>query len=386
MSNRDSNWLQVKNIIAYNNQFRSVNIISAVDITTLAKLLAFPTGLDTFFTKPSDWVSSFIIFPFHIENRPEFDSTPRYLQVGGKETDVPAIYKYNTSEIYNMGEYYVSPKFNNFADYNGYSKMEVWLPYCGLVEVDLNQTVGRYIKFRLNVDFITGSAVWYICVGDEPTPYTLFTPFTGEDYQILSTHVCEIGVQCPLGTSNAVEIMRNLVMGAVKAGAGAIGGYAISKLGATGGTATTTKNITTTRRNPNTGRQVTSRKRTETTHTTYDGSNYQFGRAVTETFDYATDSLANMHLSASTDRVNNPITLVNGSQYVKVIRYYPKLTETNEAYGRLYGYPLGEAVELSTLTGYTVVTEFHIEGDGFKQATRKEIMMIKEALSEGIIL
>lgn len=367
-----------------NDIFRTVNIIDAGDIVTLAKVLAFPDVLTGFFSKPSDWVSNLTLYPYTIITRQEIAKGK--LTIGGVKTDIPAINIDLSSEIYNMGEYFVTPKFNNFADYNGYSKMEVWLPYCGLVDVDLNQTLNRYLKFRLNIDYTTGNGVWFICVGDTPTEYNVFAPQTGEDIQILSTHICQIGAQVPLGSSNAVDIMRNLAMGALKAGVGAIGGYTISKLGATGGTATTTKNITTTRRNPTTGRQITARKRTETSQTTYDGSNYQFGRAITETFDYATDSLANMHISASTDRVNNPMSLMNGSQSVKVIRYYPKIVETNEAYGRLYGYPLGKAVELSTLTGYTVVTEFHVEGDGFGQATRKEIMMIKEALSEGIIL
>lgn len=366
------------------NIFRRVMVISNLDI--LADLMAFPNGLDTFFIKPSDWVSGLYFYPFRIRNHDTVDDVRVPVILGKKETSLLGYQINDVISLFNMGEYFVTPKFNNFADYNGYSKMEVWLPYYGLIDVDLNQTVGRYLKFRLNVDFTSGMGVYYVCVGDTPTESdSIFAPYE-EDIQILSTHSVQIGLQIPLGTTNAIDVVRNLALGAVKTGLNIAGGYAVAGLGLSSGTSTTTKNITTTRRNPNTGRQVTSRKRTETSQTTYDGSNYQYGRGITEVFNYAGDSLYNMHISASTDRVNNPASLSFGCQSIKIVRYYPKITETNEAYGRLYGYPLGEAVELSTLTGYTVVTEFHIEGDGFGQATRKEIMMIKEALSEGIIL
>ena len=205
---------------------------------------------------------------------------------------------------------------------------------------------------------------------------------SGVDDRILSTHTCQIGMEIPIGTTNTANVYRNLIMGAVKGVSTALSSYAISSLGATGGTATS-KEVRTAR-NEKTGRQIT--KATKKIETKYNNSNYQFGKSIIGVFDYATDSLNNMHISASTDRSNNPTTMINTCKSIKVIRYYPKLITTDENYGKLYGYPLGQTKVLSTLSGYTEISNIHIEGEGFKSATQKEILMLKEALSDGIIL
>ena len=171
-------------------------------------------------------------------------------------------------------------------------------------------------------------------------------------------------------------------MGAVKGVSTALSSYTISKLGATGGTSTT-KEVKT-RRNKKTGRQY--KFSTRTVESVFDASNFQYGNAIAGAFECATDSLNNMHISASTDRSNNPVSMFNACNSIKVIRYYPKLITTDENYGKLYGYPLGQTKVLSTLSGYTEISNIHIEGEGFKSATQKEILMLKEALSDGIIL
>ena len=282
-----------------------------------------------------------------------------------------------------MGELLIEPHFNNFADYDGYSKMEVWLPFLGTVDVSLNDVIGKYLKFRLGVDYTSGQGTWYICVGDNPTNATsIFVDVSGVDDRILSTHTCQIAMEIPIGTTNTANVYRNLIMGAVKGVSTALSSYTVSKLGATGGTSTT-KEVKT-RRNKKTGRQY--KFSTRTVESVFDASNYQYGNAIVGAFECATDSLNNMHIGASTDRSNNPASMFNACNSIKVIRYYPKLITTDENYGRLYGYPLGQTKVLSTLSGYTEISNIHIEGEGFKSATQKEILMLKEALSDGIIL
>ena len=178
------------------------------------------------------------------------------------------------------------------------------------------------------------------------------------------------------------DTVPTAIMGAVKGVSTALSSYTVSKLGATGGTSTT-KEVKT-RRNKKTGRQY--KFSTRTVESVFDASNYQYGNAIEGAFECATDSLNNMHISASTDRSNNPTTMINTCKSIKVIRYYPKIIATNSDYGKLYGYPLGQTKVLSTLSGYTEISNIHIEGEGFKSATQKEILMLKEALSDGIIL
>ena len=381
MSN--TNWLKVRNYTNINldNTFRGIRILSQTGITSLAGIILNPSVLQSFFSKPEDWLSRLLYFPYNIPQR--IEKQTKKLQIGTYSTDIDVYDIDFASEIYEMGELLIEPHFNNFADYDGYSKMEVWLPFLGTIDISLNDVLGKYLKFRLGVDYTSGQGTWYICVGDNPTNATsIFVDLAGVDDRILSTHTCQIGMEIPIGTTNTASVYRNLIMGAVKGVSTALSSYTISKLGATGGTSTT-KEVKT-RRNKKTGRQY--KFSTRTVESVFDASNFQYGNAIVGAFDCATDSLNNMHISASTDRSNNPVSMFNACNSIKVIRYYPKLITTDENYGKLYGYPLGQTKVLSTLSGYTEISNIHIEGEGFKSATQKEILMLKEALSDGIIL
>ena len=381
MSN--TNWLKVRNStnIYLDNTFRGIRILSQTGVNSLADIILKPDVLQSFFSKPEDWLSRLLYFPYPIPQR--LEKQTKKLQIGTYSTNIDVYDIDYASEIYEMGELLIEPHFNNFADYDGYSKIEVWLPFLGTVDISLNDVLGKYLKFRLGVDYTSGQGTWYICVGDNPTNATsIFVDLSGVDDRILSTHTCQIGMEIPIGTTNTASVYRNLIMGAVKGVSTALSSYAVSKLGATGGT-TTTKEVKT-RRNKKTGRQY--KFSTRTVESVFDASNYQYGNAIVGAFDCATDSLNNMHISASTDRSNNPTTMINTCKSIKVIRYYPKLITTDENYGKLYGYPLGQTKVLSTLSGYTEISNIHLEGEGFKSATQKEILMLKEALSDGIIL
>ena len=380
MSN--TNWLKVRNSVNINldNTFRGIRILSQAGVTSLASIILSPNVLQSFFSKPDDWLSRLLYFPYNIPQR--IEKPTKKLQIGTYSTDIDVYDIDYASDIYEMGELLIEPHFNNFADYDGYSKMEVWLPFLGTVDISLNDVLGKYLKFRLGVDYTSGQGTWYICVGDTPTNATsVFVNVSGVDDRILSTHTCQLAMEIPIGTTNTANVYRNLIMGAVKGVSTALSSYAISRLGASGGKAVT-KEVKT-RLNQKTGNKLITDR---TQETKYDSSNYQYGKSIESCFDYATDSLNNMHISASTDRSNNPASMFNACNSVKVIRYYPKLITTDENYGKLYGYPLGQTKVLSTLSGYTEISNIHIEGEGFKSATQKEILMLKEALSDGIIL
>ena len=380
MSN--TNWLKVRNSVNINldNTFRGIRILSQTGVTKLANIILSPDVLQSFFSKPDDWLSRLLYFPYNIPQR--IAKETKKLQIGTYSTDIDVYDIDYPSDIYEMGELLIEPHFNNFADYDGYSKMEVWLPFLGTVDISLNDVIGKYLKFRLGVDYTSGQGTWYICVGDNPTNATsVFVNVSGVDDRILSTHTCQIGIELPIGTTNTANVYRNLIMGAVKGVSTALSSYAISRLGASGGKAIT-KEVKT-RLNQKTGNKLVTDR---TQETKYDSSNYQYGKSIESCFDYATDSLNNMHISASTDRSNNPVSMFNACNSIKVIRYYPKLITTDENYGKLYGYPLGQTKVLSTLSGYTEISNIHIEGERFKSATQKEILMLKEALSDGIIL
>ena len=140
-------WLRIKNSTNPNldNSFRGIRVISRDGIGSLANIILKPDVLQSFFSKPEDWLSSLLFFPYTIPIR--FNTPTKKFNVGTYSTDIDCYVINIASEIYEMGELLIEPHFNNFADYNGYSKMEVWLPFLGTVDISLNDVLGKYLKF-----------------------------------------------------------------------------------------------------------------------------------------------------------------------------------------------------------------------------------------------
>lgn len=369
----------------------SLVIQNDVNMVNLVNFLISPPVLSSLFITPRDWLTSLQIFPLNINVGIDgITATP--LKIGGVEAkkqggdnnDIVNVETCYSSRVFNLGEYKITPYFNNFADYNGYTKIQIYLPMFGFVDINPNDVMNKYIQIRMSVDVVSGMAVYYIGVSEASIPLGSNGVQSDDTNinRILATYSFQIGYNIPIGSSDAPQIYRNIVGGAVKGIATAVGAYAISGLGATGGTFTT-KTVKTAR-NPKTGRQIT--KGTTTKTTTYDGSNYQFGKAVTECFEYGSQALTSMHMSVQSDRVNNPAVLCEASESVHIIIQRPKIKPINDDYNHLYGQPLGEVKQLSELSGYTEITNLHLEDGGFDTATQEELLMIMQELSSGVLL
>lgn len=368
---------------------RRLILLDTNQISNLASLILNPGVLESFFSKPEDWISSIMFFPFTIQQRPDLPYITGPIVFGtytpsGNDA-VIGTDMFLSTELFNMGEYKVTPHFNNFADFNGYTKLEVFLPYYGKVEVDMNECINKYLKFRLGIDYASGGAVWYICVGDTADTDTNLL-ISNENNRILSTYQFQLGIQIPIGSTNTAEIYRNILMSGVKAIADVGTAYATSSLGIGKSTSTTTTTTTRTRRNPKTGRQIKAGTSTTESTTTRDGADYNYGVAISSCFETAVDSLNNMHIATSSDKAGNPLLFCNSCQSIKIVQYYPKLANVGEAYNHLYGLPLGETRNLSEISGYTEISNYQLEDEGFGTATQLEVLMLKQALSNGIIL
>ncbi len=372
-----------------NNIFQYLWALSQTDLISLGSFMYDPPNtLPEFFLNSSNYITSLMLFPFDVKDL-TLQNRPQYLEIGGvssKTSKYPITGTYVPNiNTYFLGEYKVTPKFNNFADYNGYSQIEVWLPFYGTEEVSITDVLNKYLQVYITVDYNSGQASYAICSSE--------TQFSGiwylansENARILKTCICQLGVELPLGKTNATDMRRNVIMSAASAVVGvatnsyiANAGMATSKVQST----TTTKR---TRRNPKTGRQITMSTKSVEKEQVIDSSNHYKISAMKECFEYGATALANMHIAGHTDRSNNPATMGNFCRAVKIIRYYPKLQPTDDNYNKLYGKPYGQTSKLSSVNGFTIVSAIHFEGNGFGTATEEELAMIEEQFSDGVIL
>lgn len=171
----------------------------------------------------TDEIASLQLYPFKIKNY--VTSEHNYLQtahgsnIGVRAYEISWYANYQT-----LGEFFVSPKNNNFTDYKGYTTLKIYLPYLGFIDVDINECIGKYLQFRLLTDFSTGKGLYIIGVSDasithSEAPYV----YDGEDddIRVISTFECDIGIEIPLGMSNVGDIKRNMLLGTLKAVASA---------------------------------------------------------------------------------------------------------------------------------------------------------------------
>ena len=54
---------------------------------------------------------------------------------------------------FNLGTYTFTPYFNNFLDYTPYTKYELYLPYCGFVDMDATEYTGKTISIDYILDY-----------------------------------------------------------------------------------------------------------------------------------------------------------------------------------------------------------------------------------------
>lgn len=377
-------------------------ILEEIGVNRLSQALSTPNTSQIFFGDYKNWLSSLIYFPIKlhlnsaIAKQLTLDGTP--VTIGsGVVGDVPCYdYVNNFKCGFTLGEYYVKPKFNDFRDYEPYTSFRIYLPYYGNIELPCNEIMGKYLQFRLTIDPFTGQAVYYICttknsVSWNNAPYRCATAPTTDFFindtnsKIIGIYNFQLGAQIPISSTGSIDVARNLTMGALRLTASLASSGISEAIGAYQTVTTTTDKTVKTKRNPKTGRQIKSSTTSKTRESVTDYGSYQKGHRVNECFSTAVQALSTLALSPTSDKPNNLLVNNIGCESIKIIRKTAKFVDTGTGYAKLYGYPVGAVYKLSNLSGYTVISSCHLDGEGFT-GTLEEKLMIEEALADGIIL
>lgn len=390
----NQNWLQKNSsfLLLSNQYVNSRFVLNQRNILALTNEIISPNIFQSLFTKPQEWLSSIRLYPLNFTV-----GVKKKLMLGAYESDVLA-YDYNPLlDYYNLGEWYCRHEgdYPTFTDFNGFTKIEVFLPYLGFVELMPNDVMNKWVQFRLKVDTLTGEGTYYIGVSNTSIPKPQIPNVVDdEDFRIIGTYTTKLCIDLPIGSTDTADVYRNIIMGAVKGIGTAISSYAMFGAGTGISTSTTTTTKTTSgtydRFSPTTHRPLKggtwSRTESGTSERTYDNQSYLKGRAIAETFNTGEQALSAMHISASIDRPNNTTALVNAPTSIKIVVKRPRYKDIGVGYGELYGYPCGKVLDLSTVSGYTEITEVHIEGEAFEQATQSELAQLQDELLNGVIL
>lgn len=236
---------------------------------------------------------------------------------------------------YDFGSVDITEYWGNALDYSPYTKAQIYLPYIGIKDLDIDDIMASTVRVVYHVDILTGTCVAYIIVTkkDERSPLydtpTVMYQFTGN---------CNLMI--PYTGADYSALVQNIIT---------LAGAAVAA-GATGGLST----------------QVT-------------GADAIMGAST------AMQSVGAVSGSKPTLLRGGQTGGVAGALGVQNCAIY--LTRPNQSLAEDYaserGYPSNITATLGDLTGFTAVESCHV---GISGATDEELAEIENFLKSGVIL
>ena len=367
--------------------------------------LTFESLIELIANKPADFITSIRIYPFDFNTADSAHvTTDTSIKLGRYECDLgtggtsQSCYKltdgYKTH--FNLGTYTFTPHFNSFLDYAPYTKYELYLPYCGFVDMNATEYTGKTISIDYILDYTQGSCL------------AVVSDVTNEnDHVILFSRKGTIGVPITWQATNSGQVLR----GAVTAAASTL------VMGAGTGIARGIANRPGRKRFKNdlsawnTAEHAEgSRLIDENIH----GEDWVKGMAkwhrenpapkkadyITPANPYLTSNIITSGINGMSNAfLNTPLSVERGeiggdfSMFSMPQKPYIITTRTHTAlptnYTTLMGKPSGKTATLSQLSGFTSIDAIRVEG--IKSAngvspTSVELATIDEALRSGVIL
>lgn len=289
---------------------------------------------------------------------------------------------------FHVAQLYIS-KANSFKDLEPYCTTDVWLPYCGKINLPRARIVGKWVNVFLFVDFNTGNAQYVIGTSansifnnNAPNYPCLYNWDISLD-EIIATEDFVLGYKLPIGTLGFNEYLRNTAVGIAKTAASIYGASMFTPASLIPTETTTVQKV----RNNKTGRLITASKTTKTKSPANesDVKDYKKGSVAMAT-SASINSLALNQMRASVSNTNNPLIMYNTSEDVTFITTRSKIVPYTDEFVKVYGRPLGEAKLVEDVGGYTLFSSIKLEGEGFNRALEEEMDMIESIMLSGVIL
>ena len=230
----------------------------------------------------------------------------------------------------NCGSIVIPEWYNNYLDYAPYSKAHVYLPFIGIVELDVDDIVGHGINILYHVDAYNGSCIAQITVAKNDYTNTVYQ-FSGN-----------CAVDLPLAGGSQAAIRAGLI-GAAATGISSVVGGIASLLGG---------NIA----------------------GAVGGVSYGIGSAITPSVSQKSSVQHSGTFGASYGAmgIKKPYIIIRRPIQKQVLNYNAE-----------YGFPAHKRVVIGQCEGFLRVREVHVQSP---TATVEERKRIDELLREGIII
>lgn len=161
--------------------------------------------------KPENYIVSLMLTACPVSS-----SGSSRIYFGNLDTNTNAPVVNSQYAIVDCGSINVPLKYGSVLDYSPYQQAQLFIPFVGYRQINVDQIAGGTISIKYNVDLFTGSAVAQVVVSN-----------IGSNTSVLYNYDCNVSIQVPITSDNYAQLFTSLFsMGMSTAtSAGSVGGF-----------------------------------------------------------------------------------------------------------------------------------------------------------------
>lgn len=185
-------------------------------------------SLKLFGQSPIDAIISLRLYPFNFIQLLPSTAVTEEIVLGRVATGVTA-WKLpsDCATTLNLGSIYLPRKYGNFLDYAPYSSYSLYIPFCGVVNLNPNIFLDHYVSVRMVVDVTTGKCTAIVYVGSDDeygVPIQYVDGMIGVEIPITAENMGKLGAAVleAVGNTAAAAVSTGVAGGAFAAVGGAL--------------------------------------------------------------------------------------------------------------------------------------------------------------------
>lgn len=164
--------------------------------------------LKKMFNNPMDSIVTLHMVPVTVS------TTSGSIYLGGTDTEIGSNLVTNQYVTVNCGSMSIGEYWDAYLDYSPYTKMFLYLPFCGMHEIDVDEVMGQSISIRYDVDVVSGDCLASVSATRSGGMSTVLYQYAGN---------CSVEIPISMANYNA---RVSAYLGLVGSAAGVVAGVA----------------------------------------------------------------------------------------------------------------------------------------------------------------
>lgn len=192
-------WVQIRHVLDSFNNPNIFQTLTNLDFNQLISCIMWPFVLPT--THAKGW------------NGVKIGKSSIMFNDLGELHDTCLEYDGNDTIALDFGTITIEEYFGGFLDYNPYTSLMLYLPYCGIQNISANDVVGHTVNLKLFCDASTGSGLYMLGIQ--------YTDTNGQiRYAWKYKWPCQVGQPIPITSENMAQIQKSILQNVGQAAVG----------------------------------------------------------------------------------------------------------------------------------------------------------------------